>query len=187
MYFPTGTCTFPGPSHLTASIQQQLVHTSGPSPPPQYTYASQANNLYRNVAIGTTLGAGMLIIWTALVVVATYKCCQRGRAADLRKGLLPSSSPVPSEVDPPWGPAQHTSEKWLESKSEQDSLVGEVPHRLEVIGCGQFAKVFKARVKNYTVAVKVFDGGKRGREYWTRETEIYKTVMLKHENIVTFM
>nr|BAA82606.1 sALK-6 [Ephydatia fluviatilis] len=152
---------------------------------------SQQQEMNSSVAIGATVGMGTLIVGIALFIVVAYKCYHRTKGAgEHSKEFHPSSSPAFSEVEPPWGAASHSAEMWLESKKESDDIVmvpGGVPERLEVIGCGQFAKVFKARIKNHVVAVKVFDVGKRGKECWTRETEIYRTPMLKHENIVAFI
>ena len=144
------------------------------------------------VAVGATIAIAVLIVGIAFVVVVTYRyryACRAEGTGEHSKEALPS--PAFSEVEPPWGAASHSAEMWLGSgKKEAEAVTtaaGGVPERLEVIGCGQFAKVYKARVKSHVVAVKVFDGGKRGRECWARETEIYRTPMLKHENVVTFM
>ena len=185
----------PPHTHTPASLKSQLPRASPPAGPflslpvntTTTTSPSQQDTLVVKVTLGATAAAVMLIIWTILVLTIAYRCCRM----DPRKGFLPPSSPVFSEADSPWCDAQRSTEMWLQSKKEAESdlLVGAgcLPDRLEVIGCGQYAKVYKAKVRNHLVAMKVFDGGKRGREFWTKETEVYRTPMLKHESVVSFM
>lgn len=174
--------TPPSPPHpSTASTRphtpQATSLSSSPLLPPQQQDMK--------VAIGITVGMAILIVGIALVVMITYKHYYRAKGPHGNsKEFLASSSPAFSEAEPPWGAGSQTAEMWLESKKEAGS---DAPERLVVIGCGQVAKVFKGRMKNHVVAVKVFEGGKRGKECWRRETEIYRIPMLKHENIVAFM
>ncbi len=54
-----------------------------------------------------------------------------------------------------------------------------------IIGQGKYGSIWKAKLKNETVAVKVFFSTLENS--WSRETEIYKTCMLKHKNILGFI
>lgn len=53
---------------------------------------------------------------------------------------------------------------------------------LESIGKGRFGEVWKARLRDEYVAVKIFFTSEEAS--WARETDIYKTVLLRHENIL---
>ncbi|CDW54011.1 bone morphogenetic protein receptor type 1B [Trichuris trichiura] len=56
---------------------------------------------------------------------------------------------------------------------------------LKSVGKGRYGEVWKARWRGETVAVKIFFTTEEAS--WTRETEIYQTVMLRHENILGFI
>lgn len=56
---------------------------------------------------------------------------------------------------------------------------------VEVIGKGRFGEVWRGRWRAENVAVKIFSS--REECSWIRETEIYQTVMLRHENILGFI
>lgn len=53
------------------------------------------------------------------------------------------------------------------------------------IGKGRFGEVWRGTWQGEDVAVKIFSS--REECSWTRETEIYETVMLRHENILGFI
>lgn len=52
----------------------------------------------------------------------------------------------------------------------------------EWLGKGRYGEVWKARWRGEFVAVKVFFTTEEAS--WFRESEIYQTVMLRHENIL---
>lgn len=54
----------------------------------------------------------------------------------------------------------------------------------ECIGKGRYGEVWKGIWNCESVAVKIFSS--RDEASWNRETEIYSTVMLRHENILGF-
>lgn len=55
----------------------------------------------------------------------------------------------------------------------------------QIIGKGRFGEVWKAKWRGDDIAVKIFPS--RDEASWTREVEIYQTVMLRHDNILGFI
>jgi len=55
----------------------------------------------------------------------------------------------------------------------------------ECVGKGRFGEVWRGRWRGENVAVKIFSS--RDEKSWFRESEIYQTVMLRHENILGFI
>lgn len=55
----------------------------------------------------------------------------------------------------------------------------------ECIGRGRYGEVWRAIWHGENVAVKIFFS--RDEESWKRETEIYSTVLLRHENILGYI
>ena len=53
------------------------------------------------------------------------------------------------------------------------------------VGKGRFGEVWRGRWRGENVAVKIFSS--RDEKSWFRESEIYQTVMLRHENILGFI
>ncbi|XP_061512205.1 TGF-beta receptor type-1 isoform X3 [Anopheles gambiae] len=56
---------------------------------------------------------------------------------------------------------------------------------VDVIGKGRFGEVWRGRWRGENVAVKIFSS--REECSWSREAEIYQTIMLRHENILGFI
>ena len=52
-------------------------------------------------------------------------------------------------------------------------------------GKGRFGDVWRGRWRDEEVAVKIFSS--RDEKSYERETEIYQTVMLRHENVLGFI
>ena len=55
----------------------------------------------------------------------------------------------------------------------------------DMIGKGRFGEVYLGHWRGEKVAVKIFST--RDEESWFRESEIYQTVMLRHENVLGFI
>ena len=55
----------------------------------------------------------------------------------------------------------------------------------DIIGKGRYGEVWRGSWNGECVAVKIFHS--REERSWTREAEIYQTVMLRHENILGFI
>ncbi|XP_054167960.1 activin receptor type-1-like [Oppia nitens] len=58
-------------------------------------------------------------------------------------------------------------------------------HLEECIGKGRYGEVWRGIWQSDNIAVKIFYS--RDEMSWNRETEIYSTVMLRHENILAFL
>ncbi|CAG2107433.1 unnamed protein product [Medioppia subpectinata] len=58
-------------------------------------------------------------------------------------------------------------------------------HLEECIGKGRYGEVWRGVWQSDNIAVKIFFS--RDEMSWNRETEIYSTVMLRHENILAFL
>ncbi|EDL26942.1 activin A receptor, type 1, isoform CRA_b, partial [Mus musculus] len=56
---------------------------------------------------------------------------------------------------------------------------------LECVGKGRYGEVWRGSWQGENVAVKIFSS--RDEKSWFRETELYNTVMLRHENILGFI
>lgn len=54
--------------------------------------------------------------------------------------------------------------------------------RLSLPGKGRYGEVWRGQWQGENVAVKIFSS--RDEKSWFRETEIYNTVLLRHENIL---
>ena len=50
------------------------------------------------------------------------------------------------------------------------------------LGKGRYGEVWRGQWQGESVAVKIFSS--RDEKSWFRETEIYNTVLLRHENIL---
>jgi len=55
---------------------------------------------------------------------------------------------------------------------------------VECIGKGKFGEVWKGQFQGESVAVKIFSS--REESSWTRETKIYNTILLRHDNILGY-
>ena len=51
-------------------------------------------------------------------------------------------------------------------------------------GKGKFGEVWKGQFQGESVAVKIFSS--REESSWTRETKIYNTILLRHDNILGY-
>ena len=56
---------------------------------------------------------------------------------------------------------------------------------IDRVGTGRYGEVWKGSWQGEMVAVKIFSS--RDEQSWFRETEIYNTVLLRHENILGFV
>ncbi|XP_072313249.1 activin receptor type-1 [Eucyclogobius newberryi] len=56
---------------------------------------------------------------------------------------------------------------------------------VECVGKGRYGEVWRGQWQGENVAVKIFSS--RDEKSWFRETEIYNTVLLRHDNILGFM
>eukprot|EP00088_Acartia_fossae_P017910 TRINITY_DN20255_c0_g1_i1.p1 TRINITY_DN20255_c0_g1~~TRINITY_DN20255_c0_g1_i1.p1 ORF type:complete len:556 (+),score=99.37 TRINITY_DN20255_c0_g1_i1:38-1705(+) len=135
----------------------------------------------------------------ALIVILIYKQCQP------RLGYQVVSKPVQNTVvidissnrtlsSHIVDDSQSTLKEMLESTCSgsgaglpilvQRSIARQVS-LLECVGKGRYGEVWKGLWRGESVAVKIFSS--RDEKSWFRESEIYQTVMLRHENILGFI
>lgn len=58
-------------------------------------------------------------------------------------------------------------------------------HLFQIVGCGNFATVWRGTYHNSTVAVKVFPAG--WKHIFTAEKEVYELPLMKHSGIIDFL
>ncbi|NWI50090.1 ACVR1 protein, partial [Calyptomena viridis] len=56
---------------------------------------------------------------------------------------------------------------------------------VECVGKGRYGEVWRGQWQGENIAVKIFSS--RDEKSWFRETELYNTVLLRHENILGFI
>ena len=66
----------------------------------------------------------------------------------------------------------------------QQRTVARQIHLGECIGSGRYGSVFRGTWQGEELAIKIFSS--RDEQSWTRETEIFNTVLLRHDNILGF-
>ncbi|GBP73307.1 hypothetical protein EVAR_52833_1 [Eumeta japonica] len=120
---------------------------------------------------------GALCVALVVVIVAALALLRRRRRCAKR----PPSPPAPA----------HTVPNDLSSGSGSglpllvQRTVGKQIQMVESIGKGRYGEVWLARWRGEKVAVKVFFTTEEAS--WFRETEIYQTVLMRHENILGFI
>ena len=76
-------------------------------------------------------------------------------------------------------------------KNQKTMMTSELPlfapqiHMVNPVGKGRYGEVWLAKWRGESVAVKVFFTTDEAS--WFRETEIYQTVLMRHENILGFI
>ncbi|CAH0589287.1 unnamed protein product [Chrysodeixis includens] len=129
---------------------------------------------------GTGGGAAALLVAAALCVALLAALagflllCRRRRRAHKR----PPSPPAPLPPDVSSGSGSGLPLLVQRTVAKQIQMV-------ESIGKGRYGEVWLARWRGERVAVKVFFTTEEAS--WFRETEIYQTVLMRHENILGFI
>ena len=91
------------------------------------------------------------------------------------------------------GPGKATISQLIEQSSGsgsglpllvQRTIAKQIQFR-DIVGRGRYGEVWKAQWRGEDVAVKVFFTTDEAS--WFRETEIYQTVLMRHENILGFI
>ncbi|XP_047991970.1 bone morphogenetic protein receptor type-1B isoform X1 [Leguminivora glycinivorella] len=120
------------------------------------------------------LVAAALCLALVAALAAALLLCRRRRRAGKR---------------PPSPPAAHLAEISSGSGSGLPLLVQRTVAKqiqmVESIGKGRYGEVWLARWRGERVAVKVFFTTEEAS--WFRETEIYQTVLMRHENVLGFI
>lgn len=144
----------------------------------QTTAVPEVVNLHAG-ASALIISVGLLAAFTAiLVMVVLYllrRCRMQRRKQRLLEGLGP---PLPSITDQSSGSGSGLPLLVQRTIAKQIQMVASV-------GKGRYGEVWLARWRGEKVAVKVFFTTEEAS--WFRETEIYQTVLMRHENILGFI
>lgn len=125
-------------------------------------------------AAPTALVAAALCVALVAFAAAALLLCRRRRA-----GKRPPSPPAPPlHADISSGSGSGLPLLVQRTVAKQIQMV-------ESIGKGRYGEVWLARWRGEKVAVKVFFTTEEAS--WFRETEIYQTVLMRHENILGFI
>ncbi|XP_023162619.1 activin receptor type-1 isoform X5 [Drosophila hydei] len=140
---------------------------------------------------------GPFIIITLMGVVAVYfmRRSHRKRLAATRIKQDPESYLVNDELLRATSAGDSTLREYLQHSVTsgsgsglpllvQRTLAKQVT-LIECIGRGKYGEVWRGHWHGESIAVKIFFS--RDEESWKRETEIYSTVLLRHENILGFI
>ncbi|XP_050093465.1 activin receptor type-1-like [Anopheles aquasalis] len=151
----------------------------------------------RRIAIAVLVPFGSLL---AITIAAVFCCLRRGHTK-------PSEEASPGTEDDP--ASYYTNDAVLQATSAGDSTLREyLQHSVtsgsgsglplliqrtlakqvslgECIGRGRYGEVWRGIWHGESVAVKIFFS--RDEDSWKRETEIYGTVLLRHENILGYV
>ncbi|KAF7664560.1 hypothetical protein LDENG_00172600 [Lucifuga dentata] len=157
------------------------------TPPPNIDGKSESDN---SVVLWITVPLLLLLILAAsgcglvLLLRSQRTHCRLGNVEDHDVTMLK----VPSGDDPTYGDifdefctsGSGTGLPYLVQRTmaRQISLV-------ECVGKGRYGEVWKGTWMGESVAVKIFSS--RDEQSWFRETEIYNTVQLRHDNILGFI
>ena len=144
----------------------------------------------------STLVPILVILLMILIIVLIYRQCRPGinyqfisRPVNIDE-LSSKKSTVSTYIDE----SQSTTKDMLEetysgSGSGHPLLVQRSIARqvslAECVGKGRYGEVWRGLWRGESVAVKIFSS--RDEKSWFRESDIYQTVMLRHENILGFI
>ncbi|XP_047031698.1 bone morphogenetic protein receptor type-1B isoform X1 [Helicoverpa zea] len=142
-----------------------------PEPPPDVTESPGAGGA--GGAPTLLLAAALCVALLAALAAALLLLRRRRRA-----GKRPPSPPAPLPADASSGSGSGLPLLVQRTVAKQIQMV-------ESIGKGRYGEVWLARWRGERVAVKVFFTTEEAS--WFRETEIYQTVLMRHENILGFI
>lgn len=151
----------------------QALSPRVPEPPPEVTDAPGI--ITASPAASPLLIAAALCIALLAFLAAALLVCRRRR----RAGKRPPSPPAPLHI----GEASSGSGSGLPLLVQR--TVAKQIQMVESIGKGRYGEVWLARWRGERVAVKVFFTTEEAS--WFRETEIYQTVLMRHENVLGFI
>jgi len=153
------------------------------------TIAGDPDHIYRSLIIGLPLASvAILVLILVPVIIVVLRCRKKRREANRRPDtdLNKDMSSLSYELGPVVGLDELTCTSG--SGSGLPFLIQRtVAKSIKVgdsIGNGRYGQVFVGWYQGEKVAVKKF--ASRDEHSWCRETEIYNTVLLRHDNILGF-
>ncbi|KAJ6646190.1 Bone morphogenetic protein receptor type-1B [Pseudolycoriella hygida] len=155
---------------------QYIPRTTTEAPPPP------VNN--SNVYLLALVGSMLVCVVACVVIIAALYLIQKRREGKRRQACL-----IESVRSSHTSPLTCLVERTSGSGSGLPLLVQRtIAKQIELcrsIGRGRYGEVYLAKWRDENVAVKVFFTDEEGS--WFRETEIYQTVLMRHENILGFI
>ena len=140
------------------------------------------------ISIGAPVAAFVFLL---IIIVAIFKYCQRKEArfskdvardnTDTTLMAIPvGEDSLRSLIDTSCTSGSGSGLPFLVQRTVARQII-----LIDLVGKGRYGEVWRGHWQGESVAVKIFNS--RDEESWTRETEIYNTVMLRHDNILGFI
>ncbi|XP_043939750.1 activin receptor type-1-like [Protopterus annectens] len=173
-------CHGSGPTHTMYCCQQDLCnnHTfrpTSPPPPPPTTHGPDIVQLLVPLSITMVLALCAFVF----ILLIRYRCRKKHR--DINDGEVVEYDSVNGNLlDEYCTSGSGSGLPFLVQRTvaRQVTLV-------ECVGKGRYGEVWRGTWQGENVAVKIFSS--RDEQSWFRETEIYNTVLLRHDNILGFI
>lgn len=155
------------------------------------TPTDTSHSFSKNMAIniGTPVAA---LIFLLAVIIGAFKLWQRKSLKFIKKK---ENQMQPGTALTPMLPGDDSLTRLLENSCSSGSgsglpfLVQRTVARqivlCDLIGRGRYGEVWRGSWQGESVAVKIFNS--RDEESWKRETEIYNTVLLRHDNVLGYI
>ena len=144
------------------------------------------------IALGLAIPLALIIavLFGLFFFLRMRKRSRRDVNIDNQINIYPTEiTPKPlSSLSPP--PPRHVDEQTFTSGSGsglpflQQRTIARQIHLGECIGSGRYGSVFRGTWQSNQLAVKIFSS--RDEQSWHRESSIYNTVLLRHDNILGF-
>lgn len=152
---------------------------------PRTTTPSPADIIYDENIHYIALIVSLTICITVFLVILTFVYIRFRKREDQRKQLY--------LIKNQQGCGPYISNDWIENSSGSgsglpslvQSTIAKQIQMVHSIGKGRYGEVWLAQWRMEKVAVKVFFTTEEAS--WFRETEIYQTVLMRHENILGFI
>lgn len=130
----------------------------------------------------TCLAALMLII---LAVYITHKRREKKRKRRNQRLMQPNCNGASNHMSPLTNLVEQSSGSGSGLPLLVQRTIAKQIHMVDSIGKGRYGEVWLAKWRDEKVAAKVFFTTEEAS--WFRETEIYQTVLMRHENILGFI
>lgn len=144
-----------------------------------------------SIVIGITIGVFLLLVTCTLIALYAVHQCHKNRMMKMesfrKAGRLEGGLRATVVGD-------STLADWMNTATSgsgsglpfliQRTMARQIQLQ-DCIGRGRYGEVWKGSFQGETVAVKVFSS--RDEQSWARETEIYNTVMLRHNNVLGYI
>ena len=168
-------------------LDPRLNHTEAPTPTHTPVYTTLSSNLILGISIGVPIS--VLLVFLLLILLITVYFCSGRSSINLFK---PAGATRLRQNDCFYLHDINNIVEWDSTLSSgsgsglpflQPRTVAKEIQLLELVGQGRFGRVHRGIWRGDFVAVKIFFT--LDEKSWFRETDIYNTVLLRHDNILT--